>query len=174
MDRRPYDPNLRPHPTAPIAQTYPAFSPGALAGLRDQLSRGYGTPPEEQEAYLRSMYGDTTQTYVPQPLSGVLDDFSKNSYQQYGMDTGSPFLNALLGYSPGTPPAPGTGATGQYDPTAMAAAAAAEAERLRLQREAEEAARNSASSMMWSRMNDFGGGRDAQGYGGLGQSGYNR
>jgi hypothetical protein len=117
-DRRPYDPNLAPHPQAPRAQYYPAFSPGMLAGLRDQLTKGFGMTPEEQQADLQSTYQDTTATYVPAPITQILADFAKNPYQQYGQDSGSPFLNSLLGFAPGQPPAPGTGGTGQFAPGA--------------------------------------------------------
>jgi hypothetical protein len=147
-DRRPYDPNLAPHPNAPRAQYYPAFSPGMLAGLRDQLAMGYGpqpnATPEEQaqqeyrmqadpeyakmvEQNLKGIYKDTVATYVPQPITSVMSDFAKGAYQQYGQDSGSPFLNSLLGFAPGTPPAPGTGGTGQFAPGAGAAAAPAAA-----------------------------------------------
>jgi hypothetical protein len=157
-DRRNYDPNLAPHPNAPRAQFYPAFSPGMLAGLRDQLAQGYNTPPEEQDAYLRSTYKDTTATYVPQPITQVLADFARGAYQQYGQDSGSPFLNSLLGFAPGAPPAPGTGATGQFAAPAPAPIPAAAV--------VEEVQK------MYSRAIEGDSRQDREGYGGLGMSGY--
>jgi hypothetical protein len=153
MDRRAYDPKLPPYPDAPQKQTYAAFSPGMLDAMSRQLAAGYGPSQEAQKAALQGTYQDTTTPYLPQPIMGVIDAIKTGKYQQYGQDTGSPFLNSLLGFTSEVP-APGSGATGQFDPAAMAAAAAAEAERLRKQREAEEAARRAAMSGQQT-TNDF-------------------
>lgn len=128
-DRRPYDPNLAPHPNAPRAQYYPAFTPGMLAGLRDQLAKGYGPKAQQDpnapqtggglasadpyftknvEDRLKGTYKDTVATYAPQPITAVMADFAKAPYQQYNQNSGSPFLNSLLGFLP-PPSDPATG-----------------------------------------------------------------
>jgi hypothetical protein len=138
MDRRNYDPKLKPYPDAPQKQTYAAFSPGMLDAMSRQLAAGFGGTQADQQAALQNTYKDTTATYLPQPIMGAIEALQGGQYQQYGQDSGSPYLNGLLGFT-GNVPQPGTGATGQFDP-AVIAAKLAEEERKRKEAAAAAAA----------------------------------
>jgi hypothetical protein len=136
--------------------------------LAKQLAGQYGgtaKQEEEQGQYIDTIYDDTTSTYVPVPITQIMSDFSRNKYHQHGQDTGSVFLNSLLGYIPNSPLQPGAG--GSYDPNAAAAAIAP------APAPAPVAAPTPAQQMVADRMNGSDGGMpDHQGYGGLGMAGY--
>jgi hypothetical protein len=102
----------------------PAFMPGQQQGLVQQLAAGYGGAPAEYMAQMNSVYAPMMTTRLREPITATArawglkptgaaggweaagkkgKDFNKAGYQQWGMATGSPFLNALFGLKPGFP-----------------------------------------------------------------------
>lgn len=165
----PFDPRLKVHPQAPEKRVYKDAAPGVMDALARQLAGLTSLSPTEQNvgenrAYLDNIYDDTVSTYAPVPITQILADFAKNKYQQHGQDTGSVFLNSLLGYIPNSSMTPGEGGT-PLPPTTNNPVNGGGG--------TSGAPVGQLQQMVINRMNGSDGGKfDRQGYGGLGMSGY--
>lgn len=168
----PFDPNLQVHPQAPEKRVYEDFGPGVLEALSRQLAAAGNIDPnaqqvEDQRAYLDNIYNDTVSTYVPVPVTQVLADFAKNKYQQHNQDTGSVFLNSLLGYIPNSNAAPGGGGnpgSGNNSGGGSGGSGGSGG--------GSPATPTQVADEYLARMKGNGGLMDARGYGGLGMEGY--
>jgi hypothetical protein len=113
----------------PQQVNFPAFMPGQQEGIAQQLSQGYGASPQSYMDQMNALYRPVNMTQLSEPLTasmrawglkpsgrpGVVEPrdggFNPSDFQQYGMQTGSPWLDAMFGLQaqmgvPGATPAP--------------------------------------------------------------------
>jgi hypothetical protein len=109
-----YSPNRRQYANMPQQLSMPAFMPGQMEGIAAQLSQGFGAPQQSYVDMLSSMYRPTSATMLSEPLTQTMDQwglehggnpadinkdgkYNPKKYQQYGMQTGSPWLDQMFG-----------------------------------------------------------------------------
>ena len=98
----------------------PAFMPGQMEGIAAQLSQGFGAPQQSYMDQMAALYRPVGMTQLQEPLTQSMRQwglqpsgqpgevekdgkFNKPKYQQYGMQTGSPWLDQMFGLKPQTP-----------------------------------------------------------------------
>jgi hypothetical protein len=128
----PYNASAPNYGAMPQMQNFPAFMPGQQEAIAQQLSQGFGAPQQSYMEQMNALYKPVGMTQLSEPLtqsmrawglkpSGQPGGVSGNitgGYQQYGMETGSPWLDKMFGLQSGmgsTAPA-AAGPVNPWDP----------------------------------------------------------
>jgi hypothetical protein len=109
-----YLPTRPEYGNMPQMQNFPAFMPGQMEGIAAQLSQGFGAPQQSYMDQMAALYRPVGMTQLQEPLTQSMRQwglqpsgqpgevekdgkFNKPKYQQYGMQTGSPWLDQMFG-----------------------------------------------------------------------------
>ena len=133
----PYNAAAPNYGAMPQQITMPAFMPGQQQAIAQQLSQGYGQPQQSYMDAMNSYYAPVNMTRMTEPLTQSMrawglqtngqpggveameGGFNPGGFQQYGMGTGSPWLDQMFGLQAGmsAPNTPATPASlNPYDP----------------------------------------------------------
>lgn len=118
----PYNASAPNYGAMPQQVNMPAFMPGFQDAIAQQMSQGYGASPQSYTDAMNQYYKPVSMTQLSEPLTqsmrawglkpngqpGGVEGTISGGYQQYGMSTGSPWLDAMFGLqaTAGTPAAP--------------------------------------------------------------------
>lgn len=126
---KPYNANAPVYGSMPRQATFPAFQPGAQQQLAEQMQAGFGGGVPGYMEHMNQIYRPSRLTQLFEPLTQTARTFglehtgqpggwkagaggaNPQNYQQYGMQSGSPFIDALFGMQANVPPAPAPGTT---------------------------------------------------------------
>lgn len=106
----------------PMGVNMPAFMPGQQEAIANQLSQAYGQPASAYQQQMGQVYAPMNTTRLFEPITTTArafgmehagkpgqwetdkkDGMNPEGYQQWGMDTNSPWLNQIFGLKPGLP-----------------------------------------------------------------------
>jgi hypothetical protein len=127
-----YLPTRPQYGNMPQMQNFPAFMPGQQEAIAQQLSQGFGAPQQSYMEQMNALYKPVGMTQLSEPLTqsmrawglkpsgqpGGVEGSISDGYQQYGMETGSPWLDKMFGLQSGmgsTAPA-AAGPVNPWDP----------------------------------------------------------
>ena len=120
----PYNASAPAYGAMPQQVNFPAFMPGQQEGIAQQLSQGYGASPQSYMEQMNALYKPVGMTQLSEPLTqtmrawglkpngqpGGVEGSITGGYQQYGMQTGSPWLDQMFGLRAAMGNAPAGGA----------------------------------------------------------------
>jgi hypothetical protein len=125
----PYNASAPNYGAMPQQQMFPAFMPGQMEGIASQLSQGFGAPQQSYMDQMAALYKPVGLTQMSEPLTqsmrawglkpsgqpGGVEGSIKGGYQQYGMQTGSPWLDKMFGLQQSTSAPAATAPVNPYD-----------------------------------------------------------
>jgi len=130
----PFNASAANYGAMPQQMNFPAFMPGQQQAIAQQMAQGYGQPAQSYMDQMNQIYRPVGVTAMSEPLTQTMrawglqstgkpggveamdGGFNPQGYQQWGMGTGSPWLDAMFGLNAGQG-VPGQGGTVAPDPT---------------------------------------------------------
>ncbi|MCP4182315.1 MAG: hypothetical protein GY761_03225 [Hyphomicrobiales bacterium] len=87
------------YPNLPTSITFSPYLPGHQEALAQQMSQGYGAPPQEYLDQMNNLYQDTTMPVLHEPVGRTKSILANKNWNKpdEAYTTGSFALDSLLG-----------------------------------------------------------------------------